>query len=206
MTTVVGAASCTIAAKGAIPIRRSGSERMAPGMVSSEPSGTLRARRRSVPCDATQALQPVPMRTVERPAEIPAEQPRERSTLGLLGENARPSGDRLEQPGVIGVHAVRAAFPVEGAGRLTHLHSDADRRAEHLPHQARAEAELRCRPALEADLAAPLEPFGPEIRAPEPLPDHRWRGRDVVLVGNEDRAARRFQALRPAGPTGPGQR
>src|SRR5262249_34306547 len=125
MTSVVGAASRTTAAMGAIPIRRSAWERVAPGIVSGPGLG---ARRRPVAGNAREALEPVLMCMMERAAQIPAEQPGQRPPLGLLRDDARPLRDGLEQPGVVGVHAVRASFPADRVRRLAHLHGHPDPR------------------------------------------------------------------------------
>src|SRR5206468_12816826 len=104
------------------------------------------------------------------------------------------------------MRAVERATEITSAATTGAADRHADRRAEHAPHDARAEAQLRRRTALEADFAARLEPRRPEVGAAEPLPRHLGRRGDLVLVGDEHRAARGLEALRPAWPPGAGSR
>src|SRR5437773_2268878 len=74
------------------------------------------------------------------------------------------------------------------------------------PLLMRAGAELGRGAAFEADVAAAAEPRRPEVGAAEPFPHHLGRGGDLALVGDEHRAARGLEALRPARPPGTGRR
>src|SRR5204863_9403480 len=90
----------------------------AAGATAASASSTLRRKaalrlRWSILRHLLQALEPLLMRAVERAAEIPAQPPRERPALRLLGQHEGAAGDRLEEPRVVGVYAGRATLPVQ---------------------------------------------------------------------------------------------